>query len=309
MFNKMMKTMVAVLVLGMSAALPALAQQDNTTTPSPVQVEIVGTVANLTADGFVLGGLTIDTSEAEINVLLEDGLLVKVQGHLLDADTVLAREVNAPGENFTPNDFEITGILDDITADGDYVVGGMVITPGNRTEIDPLIEIGMPVHVQGVFLTDGTLFVREIRLASEDDLLNSGNSGDDNSDDNSNTNGNITQVLISPDDAIAIVLGIYPNTRIVQIEFDDEDDRPIWKIDTSHGMEIRIDANSGVILVIQRDDRSNGDGLSNDDHSNDDHGGQSHDDDDDDHSGHGRGGDDDHEDHSGRRGGDDSHDD
>lgn len=58
---------------------------------------------------------------------------------------------------------------------------------------------------------------------------------------------------LTMEDAVRVVLGIYPNTTISEIKLtDDFGDRAVWEVRTSHGLEVNIDVACGTILSIDR---------------------------------------------------------
>jgi hypothetical protein len=361
---------ISMAILLLLSTIPSLAQTIDT-------VELVGIIENMTSTTITVNQQIINLTGAELNIPLEIGSLVKIEGNLSEAGEITAREVNAPDENaqageaelvgilesydgstmvingqvvdvataevkagivigelvkvhVTANDdgtwqareaeptavptqddttddnsddglrageFEIVGTLDEI-GDGFVVISGQVIDV-STAEIKNLLVTGVlvKVHLQTV---DGVLVAREIEneMGSDDNTNDNSNTNtndnssntNDNNDDNANVNDNTSvDTTVSLEDATSQVLSIYPNTTITEIKLDDDfGGTLIWKIETSHGIEVKIDAQTGVILTIESDgdDNNNGSTNSNDNTSNnntgDDNSNSSNDNDDDD---------------------------
>ncbi len=96
-----------VAVLALVLAIPqVMAQDDNVT-----KIEFTGTVTAIAADGLTLtvDGLVVDVTDAEINLVVEVGTLVKVEGTLLDDGSVAAREVGAPDDQIGDDSVDDSG--------------------------------------------------------------------------------------------------------------------------------------------------------------------------------------------------------
>lgn len=357
--------MVSLGVLFVLSSILTLAQTDDS-------VELVGIIEEMTATTITVNQQVIDISGAELNIPLEIGSLVKIQGSLSTIGEITVREINAPDEGTQAGEAEITGVLesfdgttmvingqvvdasvaeikagivvgelvkvhvtanvdgtwqareaepiiasvednstDDNSTDtngmqpGEFeIIGtleeigdGFVVVSGQRVDISNaelknmlVTGVLVKVHLQEV---DGVLVAREIENSVEDDVsdndnansndntndntsntntandnvANTNTTNDNNDDDNANSNtnnGTSVDTAVSIDDAITTVLSIYPNTTITEIELDDDfGDKHVWKIDTSHGIELKIDAQTGIILTIERDGNSNSNGNFN----------------------------------------------
>ena len=263
----------------------------------PGEAEIIGILENVTGNTLRVSGQTIDFTNAEFQQGVTVGVRVKVHATATGNNTWIAREVApavaddsvANGTNaVVEGEFEITGTLDQVTA-GFIVVSGQTIAITNA-EINTTLVAGTVVKVH-VSLVGGVLVAREVESAAlaDDNANSNGNANqnnnlndntDDNGNDNSNSNANsnsnsnangndnsTVETAITEQAAINIVLGIYPNTTITRIELDDKFDGVlVWEVRTSHGLELNIDAQTGVILTIERrgdDDNSNNNANSN----------------------------------------------
>jgi len=328
---------ISMAILLLLSTIPSLAQTTD-------NVELIGIIESMTSTTITVNQQIINLTGAELNVPLEIGSLVKIEGNLSEAGEITAREVNAPDENaqageaelvgilesydgstmvingqvvdvataevkvgivigelvkvhVTANndgtwqareaeptavptqddstddnsddglragEFEIVGTLDEI-GDGFVVISGQVIDV-STAEIKNLLVTGVlvKVHLQTV---DGVLVAREIEneMGSDDNTNDNSNTNTNDNSSNTNVNDNTSaDTAVSIDDAISAVLSIYPNTTITEIELDDDfGDTQVWKIETSHGIEVKIDAQTGVILTIERDDNNNNNGNTN----------------------------------------------
>ncbi len=256
----------------------------------PGEAELIGMVESFEDTTMVINGLSIDVTTAEIDPAIMVGEMVRVHATADSAGVWVAREValftpdpDAADDDPTPvGEFEITGTLEEI-GDGFIVVAGQTITT-TGAEIHDTLVVGVLVkaHVQ---LVDDVLVAREVENVvagtgasandNEDDDHNgnandnddadqnandNSNDNDDDADQNANDNSNV-DTSVSAQDAIDIVLAVYPNTTIVEIRLDRRfGDTLVWDIRTSHGLEITIDAQSGIILTIEShdDDVDNG---------------------------------------------------
>lgn len=252
--------------------------------------ELTGILESFDGSTMVINGQVVDVSTAEVKAGIVVGELVKVHVTANDDGTWQAREAepatapvqddpttddNSPNDNtddgLQSGEFEIVGTLDEI-GDGFVVVSGQTIDVTNA-EIKNLLVTGVlvKVHLSNV---DGSFVAREIEnhVASDDSSVGNDNTNaNDNTNSNANTNSNTnanananansntaTTTAVSIEDVSATVLSIYPNTTITEIELDDDfGDKLVWKVETSHGIELKIDAQTGVILTIERDGNDN----------------------------------------------------
>lgn len=216
----------------------------------PGELIIKGVLEMVDGDFFIIGGQRITVADAVVEAGVAIGVKVEVYASVADDGTWVARKVELDDDDFDDSsdddaEFEIRGTLEAI-GDDSIVVGGRSIVITSAELKDPLV-LGVLVKVKLIDV-NGVLVAREVERTSSDD-----SSSDDSSDDSSNDD-TLANPTISKDQAIQIILGIYPNTTIVKIELDDEDDRLVWEIKTSHKLEIVLDAETGVILTIDRSD-------------------------------------------------------
>ena len=257
------------------------------------EAELIGTLESFTAPNMFVNGQMIDVSGAEVKQGVTVGQMVKVHAYTVAANTWVAREVEAYGPDDRasndssqpqPGEFEFSGTLEQI-GQGFVVVSGQTIsTEGVEIRNELMIGVRVRVHVR---VQNGQMFARQIEFAfgrdddnnndnsndNEDNGNSNVNSNDNNSNvnDNANTNSNdnndngnsndnsSVDTAITADQAIAIVLSIYPNTTITDIELKSMfGGTLVWDIETSHDINIVIDAQTGVILSINMHNDNNG---------------------------------------------------
>lgn len=220
----------------------------------PGEAEIIGVIESLTGTTLVISGQSIDVSTAERPANLAVGATVKVHATASPDGIWIAREVEpfSPEQDDDTSDdamisgeFEITGTLEAVADDTITVAGQSIRITG--AEIKNALTLGVQVKVH-VRLVDGMLVAREVENAFDDD---------DNSNLNINANTSV-DTAVTAQDAIDRVLEIYPNTTILEIELVEKfGGTLVWEVKTSHGLELNIDAQTNVILTIERDDDDN----------------------------------------------------
>ncbi|MBX3080153.1 MAG: PepSY domain-containing protein [Anaerolineae bacterium] len=248
---------------------------------TPGEVEFIGTLESYSGTVMVVNGQTIDVSRAEIKPGVTVGQLVKVHATATGTGGWLAREVepfSADASPHAPDELEITGTLEAISADSIVVSGQQISIVG--AEIHGTLVVGVRVRVHAARV-DGVLVAREVELALSDDNGNSnsndntddngnGNAnGNGNSNDNSNDNGG-AQPTITAQQAVEILLRVYPNAVITRIRLQNQSGRLVWELRTAQGVRMIIDATTGNILTIEqrgRDDNSNGNSNGNSNHN------------------------------------------
>lgn len=203
---------------------------------------------------------------------------------------VFAQSATPTGET------EITGTLERINS-GTIVVAGQTISIVGA-EINDVLVVGRSVKAH-VSTVNGVLTAREVETVSTPDDDNSNSNTNDNTDDNSNANDNTDDnsnsnandntddnsndntntgaAAVTLQQAIDIVLAVYPTTDILSVELTTKfGGTPVWEVKIRNGIELNIDAQSALILTIDRrgdDDNSSGNANSND--NRDDDGGNS----------------------------------
>ncbi len=246
----------------------------------PGEAELVGVLQSFNGTTMVVNGQSLDVSAAEINSGVEVGQTVKVRATGTNANTWQAREVESFQSGATttqpPLDdgFEITGTLENIGS-GNIVVAGQTISIIGAEIKDPLL-LGTLIRVRARIVNQ-QMAAREIQNArtGEDDNTNANNNsnnnlnGNDNSNnenenanENNNSNDNSNAgAAISAQQAIDIVLQVYPTTTIRSVELTTKfGGRLVWEVKIGGGIEVTVDAQTGAILTIDRpgdDDNQN----------------------------------------------------
>ena len=170
---------IIVLALALSAPF-ALAQSSPAAT-----VELVGVITAYTPPTiFTVNGLSVDASGAQITAALAVGLAVRVEGTVQTDGSILATEVKSADTGLMPDELEIRGTLDSLTAT-QAVVAGLTFDI-SIAEIQPGLLAGDLVKVHAsLSQTTNTWIAREIALFIPDqtDLLSPADNGTSGSDD------------------------------------------------------------------------------------------------------------------------------
>ena len=292
--------------------------------PTPAgEFEIIGSVEEVGAESIMVAGQTISIVGAEIKDSFVAGISVKVHVRLVDG-VLVAREI----ENFVGDDNNNDDIGNRNTN----------VDNNNPASNNNLANLNTNGNANTDFANSNT---DESNTNTANQNTNNLNSTNTNTTNNDNT---VSGTQISEQQAIARVQEIYPNALIVSSELETKFGGVlVWEIKTSHGVEVNINVDNGVILTIEADDGGNGNvnnnvnngngtnannntnvgnnngtannnANNNTDFGNVNNNGNANDNDDDrndndDNSGRGSGDDDDDDDNSGRGSGDDDDDD
>lgn len=140
--------------------------------PGTTEVELKGTVENLTATQFDIGDYTVDYSAADLtdvpNATLTEGMFVEVKG-TLEGTLITASEVEEEDslEDFlnADDDVSIEGVVTDFVDNSNFKVAGVQVDASNA-EFSPqgtTLQNGMSIEAEGSW--DGTrLIADEIEL-------------------------------------------------------------------------------------------------------------------------------------------------
>jgi hypothetical protein len=128
--------------------------------------EFTGIVQSIGASEWIISGITIAINE-ETALAADIGLgdTVKVEGLILADDTWLALEISLVAQDQAV--FSFTGEVMSMTP---WLVAGITFDVAEWTLIEPGIEVGDRVRVEGVILADGSWLAAEITLLSTDIL-------------------------------------------------------------------------------------------------------------------------------------------
>jgi ferric-dicitrate binding protein FerR (iron transport regulator) len=109
--------------------------------------------------------ITVD-DETEIAAGLAVGDLVHVRGWILEDGTWLASAIERVGDEEPA--FEFTGAIESIDP---WVIAGIAFETREWTEIEPGLEVGDLVRVEGRIMEDGTWVAFEIERLDEEEML------------------------------------------------------------------------------------------------------------------------------------------
>lgn len=129
--------------------------------------EFTGLVQTIDTETWLISGVTIfisETTEIEDGILLGD--IVQVEGRILENGRWLADEINKIEDE--DRRFEFTGIVETIDP---WQVSGINFETRHWTDIDPGIQPGDLVQVEGRIQEDGTWVASEIHLLDNNDIL------------------------------------------------------------------------------------------------------------------------------------------
>ncbi len=275
----------------------------------PGELEIIGTVETFDGATLVVNGQSFDVSAATVGADVAVGQLVAVhasangQGGWIARDAAVTTATAPAAGTFT-----VAGTLQSIGS-GTITVSGQPINIASA-QVPNILLLGTWVRAQ-VQGPAGQLTALTVESGaasagfstSGDDNTNTNantngnaNTNDNgntntngnantntngntntNTNDNSNTNGNTNDntspaPAITAQQAIDIVLAVYPTTAIRSIELTTRfGNTLVWEVKISNRITVIVDAMTGVILTIDRpgdDDNSNTNGNTND-NSND----------------------------------------
>ena len=144
--------------------------------PGTTEVELKGTVENLTDTQFDIGDFTVDYSSADLtdvpNATLSEGMFVEVKG-VLDGTLITASEVEEEDsleDNFNPNDdVSVEGVVTDFVDNSNFRVAGVPVDASNAvfSPQGTTLQDGMVGEAEGSW--DGTtLNAEEIELRGGD---------------------------------------------------------------------------------------------------------------------------------------------
>ncbi len=171
----------AVLVAGV---MPSFAQANQpATTPEPnatpdstliAAVEMVGLVQAVTPGSITVNGQNIDISTAAMTQVPGVGTAVKVEGFVDPSGKIVAVEVRAIDSlhrGLQPGEIELVGPLTAMAARMLTVAGFQMDT--TNAEIGPRVGLGALVKVHATLDAQGNWIVREIEIASANDMARS----------------------------------------------------------------------------------------------------------------------------------------
>ena len=261
------------------------------------EAELVGILESISGSTWMVGGQTVDVSGAEIQSQFTVRQMLRIHATAIGPTQWRAREIASVQnrqDDAAPapaaGEFELVGTLESIDGTS-LTVSGQAVN-FTTAEIKGPLVIGTLVKLH-VRRENGLLVAREVepgryRLGDDDDANANANSNTNtntntnanvNTNTNANTNTNVNSntssaAAISADQAITIVKRVYPNAVIRSIELTTRfGGTLVWEVAIGGGIELIIDAQTGVILVIDRPGsggNTNQNGNSNDNRDDDD---------------------------------------
>ena len=144
----------------------------NVTFDSNSEIELKGTIASLTGTDFMLNGVNIDASAAELSDLpngLVDGAYVEAKGtYDSGSNTITASKVEGKDNSVEDTDeFELEGFVSNFTSLSDFKVNQIPVDASNA-ELSPsslTLEDDMQIEVEGS-IVNGKLIATELKLRS-----------------------------------------------------------------------------------------------------------------------------------------------
>ncbi|WP_020405109.1 DUF5666 domain-containing protein [Hahella ganghwensis] len=137
------------------------------------QVEVEGTVSNLTADQFDIGSQQVRHSGANVvpaSATLAEGATVEVKGSAFDGDVLIATQIKIKSNNpgFEDGDgVELEGIVSNFTSSADFTVNGVSVNASNadfnKGDSDDLAN-GVRVEVKGEIDSDNVLQATKVTI-------------------------------------------------------------------------------------------------------------------------------------------------
>jgi hypothetical protein len=122
-----------------------------------------GVVQGISSDTWIISGIIITIDEGtDIDTDLKVGDIVNVRGWIVADGMWLARVIERAAD--PKRTFEFTGIVDSVDP---WVVDGIPFQTREWTEIEPGIQAGDLVKVEGRILEDGTWVASEIKLLGD----------------------------------------------------------------------------------------------------------------------------------------------
>ncbi len=141
------------------------------TFPGDSEIELRGTISELSGSSFKLAGITIDTdNDTEIDVPdgnLLNGMFVEVHGDLQSSLTsVLAREIEFEDDDFEDgSELSLQGVISQFDSIASFKIGSQTVDASSATlsPASAILENGVNIEVEGE-IVDGILIADEIEL-------------------------------------------------------------------------------------------------------------------------------------------------
>lgn len=162
-FRVLWIALIALLVMAAAAPFGSVKAQGPTATPDP-ELELIGVITAVGPDSFVVNGVTVLTTGAEIKVQLQVGAQVKVHGQMQASLTLRAREVEgiaATDVGVRAGEAEFVGVMTRFIGQV-MVVNGMTVNV-SAAEIHGRLDPGGLVWVHATWdATNNVWIAREV---------------------------------------------------------------------------------------------------------------------------------------------------
>ncbi|MBK8023695.1 MAG: PepSY domain-containing protein [Chloroflexi bacterium] len=144
----------ALCAIALMSLIPGVSAQD------AQSLELVGTIEAITVNTITVNQQEVFISGAQLNVALQVGALVQVEGTLAEDGSITAREVNAAAPGVQVGEAELVGTLDGINGALLVVNGQMIDTTGAQAA--GALTVGQWVRVHAVAVGPNLWRAREI---------------------------------------------------------------------------------------------------------------------------------------------------
>lgn len=156
---------------GISQLRATLIEKESDFIEGESDIELKGTVSNLTDSTFTLGNYTIDYSNADLtevtNGTLTEGMFVEVEGTLSGVQ-ILASEIETErriDERFEDDDeFNLQGTIRDYESNSSFTINGVQVDASNAVFEPSFLSLadGLIVEVEGAW-SNSVLFATEVK--------------------------------------------------------------------------------------------------------------------------------------------------
>jgi hypothetical protein len=224
--------LLACLVLGLGAAVPASAQQPK----AQVVTMITGFVELMTPDAWVVGGHIMLVNEADIRGEFSTGSVVTMHAYPTPI-SIWEAAIVAPAaiSGLTPDQAVIEGIVDGVDASTIFVGGQSFKQAPSGTDGLQGAVAGMPARL----VSSRTGGEWEVSAVSPAWLALPAAASD------------APAVLVTGQQAADIAVGMFPDSRVTGMALSQAPDGTVyWQVQTSAGVAMDIDSSSGGVMAV-----------------------------------------------------------
>jgi len=144
--------------------------------PGATEVELEGEVHSLVGNQFMIGPVTVlfdlppdcVTDLTDVNGSISEGDRIEVEGVFLDVDEVCAEVIEAEGELPDSEEFEVEGIVTQVTDNASFWLAGIEVDAAGAA-FEPAnlrVQLGMRLEVEGD-LSGGVLVAEQVKQRGE----------------------------------------------------------------------------------------------------------------------------------------------